>query len=79
VLHTAAGRVGAMDVGCTTEGGIDAAMEGADVIYNLGADEIEIAAGALRDLPGQPWRPGRAPRRYHPAGPPPIPRNRACS
>ncbi len=47
ILHTAAGRVGAMDAGCTTEGGIDAALEGADVIYNLGADEIEIAAGAF--------------------------------
>ena len=45
VLHTAAGRVGAMDVGAVTEGGLDAAIEGADVIYNLGADELEIAAG----------------------------------
>jgi len=47
VLHTAAGRVGAMDVGAVTEGGLDAAIEGADVIYNLGADEVEIAAGPL--------------------------------
>ena len=45
VLHTAAGRVGAMDAGCTTEGGLDAAMDGADVIYNLGSDETEIADG----------------------------------
>ncbi len=45
VLHTAAGRVGAMDVGCTTEGGLSAAVEGAQVIWNLGADEVEIAAG----------------------------------
>ncbi|PIE08875.1 MAG: NADH-quinone oxidoreductase subunit G [Rhodobacterales bacterium] len=45
VLHTAAGRVGAMDVGATTEGGLAAATDGADVIFNLGADEIEIAAG----------------------------------
>ncbi|MEL7257896.1 MAG: NADH-quinone oxidoreductase subunit NuoG, partial [Pseudomonadota bacterium] len=45
VLHTAAGRVGAMDVGCATEGGIVAALDGADVVYNLGADEIDIAAG----------------------------------
>ncbi len=43
VLHTAAARVGAMDVGATTEGGIEAALDGADVIYNLGADEVEIA------------------------------------
>ncbi|MFW5642024.1 MAG: MATE family efflux transporter [Roseicyclus sp.] len=47
VLHTAAGRVGAMDVGAVTEGGMDAAVEGADVIYNLGADEVEIADGAF--------------------------------
>ncbi|MDZ4395185.1 NADH-quinone oxidoreductase subunit NuoG [Cypionkella sp.] len=45
VLHTAASRVGAMDVGAVTEGGLAAATEGAEVIYNLGADEIEIAAG----------------------------------
>ncbi|EPX80467.1 NADH-quinone oxidoreductase subunit NuoG [Salipiger mucosus] len=45
VLHTAAGRVGAMDVGAVTEGGMDAAIDGADVIYNLGADEVEIADG----------------------------------
>lgn len=47
VLHTAAARVGAMDAGCVTEGGITAALDGADVIYNLGADEIEIAEGPL--------------------------------
>ena len=45
VLHTAAGRVGAMDAGCTTQGGMDAALEGADVIYNLGSDEVEIKPG----------------------------------
>ncbi|MFG6079432.1 NADH-quinone oxidoreductase subunit NuoG [Paracoccus litorisediminis] len=45
VLHTAAGRVGALDVGAVTEGGLTAAIEGAEVIYNLGADEVDIAAG----------------------------------
>ena len=45
VLHTAAARVGAMDVGAVTEGGLAAATEGAEVIFNLGADEVEIAAG----------------------------------
>ncbi len=45
VLHTAAGRVGAMDVGAVTEGGLAKATEGAEVIYNLGSDEVEIAAG----------------------------------
>ena len=45
VLHTAASRVGAMDVGAVTEGGLLAATEGAEVIFNLGADEVEIDAG----------------------------------
>ncbi len=45
VLHTAAGRVGAMDVGAVTEGGMATAVEGADVIFNLGADEIDIEPG----------------------------------
>ncbi|MDG1862598.1 MAG: NADH-quinone oxidoreductase subunit NuoG [Yoonia sp.] len=45
VLHTAAGRVGAMDVNATTEGSMAAAIEGAEVIYNLGADEVDVAAG----------------------------------
>jgi len=47
VLHSAAARVGAMDVGATTEGGIEAALDGADVVYNLGADETPIADGAF--------------------------------
>ncbi len=45
ILHTAAARVGAMDVGAVTEGGMAAALEGAEVVYNLGADEVEIGAG----------------------------------
>ncbi|MGP9804534.1 NADH-quinone oxidoreductase subunit NuoG [Paracoccus sp. NSM] len=45
VLHLAASRVGAMDVGAVTRGGLQAAIEGAGVVYNLGADEVEIAAG----------------------------------
>ena len=44
VLHTAAGRVGAMDIGATAAGGITDVL-GADVIYNLGADEGDIPAG----------------------------------
>lgn len=47
VLHTAAGRVGAMDAGCTTDGGLETAIEGAEVVYNLGADEVDIDAGAF--------------------------------
>ncbi len=45
VLHTAAARVGAMDVGAVTEGGLLAAVQGTEVIYNLGADEVDIAEG----------------------------------
>ncbi len=45
VLHTAASRVGALDVGAVTEGGMNKALEGAEVVFNLGADEVEIAEG----------------------------------
>ena len=44
VLHSAAGRVGAMDVGATNPDAM-AAVQGADVVYNMGADEVDIAAG----------------------------------
>ena len=47
VLHHAAARVGAMDVGACTEGGMEAALDGADVIYNLATDEVDIASGAF--------------------------------
>lgn len=52
VLHTAASRVGALDVGCVPgAGGKDAATlaaaGGADVLFLLGADEIEVAPGAF--------------------------------
>ncbi len=46
ILHTAASRVGAMDVDATNEGGMDA-VSPADVIFNLGADEVEIGEGAF--------------------------------
>ena len=44
VLHTAASRVGAMDIGAVAEGGMET-VNAAEVIYNLGADEIEIGEG----------------------------------
>jgi len=44
VLHTAAGRVGAMDIGATNDDAMDG-VSAAEVIYNLGADEVEIEAG----------------------------------
>lgn len=46
VLHTAAARVGALDLGAVTEGGRNAVSE-CDVIYSLGADEVEIGEGAF--------------------------------
>jgi NADH-quinone oxidoreductase subunit G len=51
VLHTAAARVGGLDLGFVPgEGGLDAksmASGGVDVLFNLGADEIDIAPGAF--------------------------------
>ena len=52
VLHSAASRVGGLDLGLTPgEGGLDAlsmAKGGAlDVLFNLGADEIDIEPGAF--------------------------------
>ena len=42
ILHTSAARVGGMDIGFNTKGGINAALKGTDVLFNLGADEIQI-------------------------------------
>jgi NADH-quinone oxidoreductase subunit G len=52
VLHTAASRVGALDIGCVPgPGGLSTAdmLEpgAADIIFLLGADEVEVPAGAL--------------------------------
>jgi NADH-quinone oxidoreductase subunit G len=51
VLHTAAGRVGGLDIGFVPgDGGKDAgAIAGGDVdlLFLLGADELEIAKGAF--------------------------------
>ncbi len=46
ILHTAASRVGAMEIGFANEAGMDAIAD-AEVIYNLGADEVDIAPGAF--------------------------------
>jgi len=51
VLHTAAARVGAMDIGAVTDGGMPAALEGAGVVYNLGADEVDIARSSVSGGP----------------------------
>jgi len=45
VLHSAAGRVGALDVGCVSEKGILSLLETSEVILNLGVDEIDISEG----------------------------------
>ena len=47
VLHTAASRVGMLDIDATCEGGVSAALGSAEVVFNLGADEVEIAAGPM--------------------------------
>jgi NADH-quinone oxidoreductase subunit G len=51
VLHTAASRVGGLDLAFTPrQGGLDAAAMasgGVDLLFNLGADEIEVAPGAF--------------------------------
>jgi len=36
-----------MDIDATTKGGLKAALTDAEVVYNLGADEVEIADGAF--------------------------------
>ncbi|MFC4347693.1 NADH-quinone oxidoreductase subunit NuoG [Kordiimonas lipolytica] len=48
VLHTAASRVGALDLGLTTEGGVNAILDDAEAgalkaVFLLGADEIDSA------------------------------------
>ncbi|MEF2072432.1 NADH-quinone oxidoreductase subunit NuoG [Consotaella aegiceratis] len=49
VLHTAASRVGGLDIGFVPgEGGLtvaEMATGGVDVLFNLGGDEIDVAAG----------------------------------
>ncbi len=45
VLHTAASRVGAMDVGFVAEGGMEAALDDSATVYNLGVDEVDIPDG----------------------------------
>ena len=45
VLHTAAARVGALDVGAVSAGGVQGALDGATAVYSLGADEVDIPAG----------------------------------
>jgi len=42
VLHTAAARVGGLDLGLVSDG-VDSVLDGAEVVYLLGADEIDTA------------------------------------
>ena len=73
VLHSAAARVGALDLGFVPgEGGLTArqmAASGAlDVLFLLGADEIEIAPGAFVVYIGTHGDRGAHSRRRDPAG-----------
>ncbi|MCK5425885.1 MAG: molybdopterin-dependent oxidoreductase, partial [Emcibacter sp.] len=48
ILHTAASRVGAMDLGLVSDNGVEGILDGAakgdiDVVFNLGADEIDTS------------------------------------
>ncbi|MCY3877719.1 MAG: NADH-quinone oxidoreductase subunit NuoG [Rhodobacteraceae bacterium] len=45
VLHNAAARVGALDVGFSSAGGIQAVLPGAGTVYCLGVDEVDIPQG----------------------------------
>ncbi|GGD88118.1 NADH-quinone oxidoreductase [Aureimonas endophytica] len=51
VLHTAASRVGGLDIGFVPQNGgptaLDMAGGAVDVLFNLGADEIDVAPGAF--------------------------------
>lgn len=43
MIHMAASRVGALDIGAVSAEDLDNVLKKTDVIYNLGADEIELA------------------------------------
>ena len=87
VLHSAAARVAGLDLGFVpgkggldVEAMLDAASAGKlDVVYLLGADEIDMeqARRRLRHLSGQPRRSRRPPRRCRSCPAPPIPRRTA--
>ena len=84
VLHTAAARVGGLDVGFVpgkkgldTAGILEAAERGdVDVVFLLGADEIDMAklGKAFVVYQGPSRRCGSRPRRRRPARWPPIPK-----
>lgn len=44
ILHTAAARVGGMDVGFAHADGLGI-LDGAEVVFNLGADEVDVTSG----------------------------------
>ena len=45
----------------TTDGGMAAALDGAEVIYNLGADETDMPDGAFVTTTYGHWTPGESP------------------
>ncbi len=42
ILHVAASRVGALEIGFTHKGGFDSSLKDAEVIFNLGMDEFDL-------------------------------------
>ncbi len=46
ILHSAASRVGALEIGFANEAGMGG-LSDAEVVYNLGADEVDLAPGAF--------------------------------
>ena len=75
VLHTAAGRVGALDLGFVPgpngKSTDDMLGGGVDLLWLLGADGFDparLASGHVRGLPGPSRRCRRAAGRRHPAG-----------
>ncbi len=87
ILHTAASRVAALDLGFLPGAGgrdvagiVDGAQKGEiDFIYLLGADEFDRRPSGPRlcGLSGQPWRCRRPSCRCDPRRAPPIPRKTA--
>ena len=47
VLHTAAARVGGLDIGFATRGGLPEALDGAETVFSLGADDVDLPDGAF--------------------------------
>lgn len=47
VLYIVVSCVGVLDVGVVIEGGFEVVMNGVEVVYNFGVDEVEIGEGVI--------------------------------